>query len=262
MSLTTKPIASEGQHWYAQDGTPCYEVPCKSRPGEMRPTTLRDARSLNLVPSTTTIIAAANRPGLRRYFDRMVWEATMTTPKVDGESDDEHFARCMSWADEHSRLARDKGTAIHGSIEAWLKREFYPAEHGPHVDAFAQAIASVGIEREMVMPERSFACPMGYGGRIDGSGDWFLFDVKTKDSLARKPLAYDEHCTQLSAYREGIQRPAARCFNIFLGTANADWHVHEWSEDDMSRCWRKFRHLLAYWMEDNDYFPNRTQQPS
>ena len=36
------------EHWYSRDGRPAYEV--ESAKGMMRPTTLRDARKLGLVP--------------------------------------------------------------------------------------------------------------------------------------------------------------------------------------------------------------------
>ena len=47
--------AAESVHWYRGDnGQPQYTV--KAKDGSDRPTTLRDARKLNLVPSVTTVM--------------------------------------------------------------------------------------------------------------------------------------------------------------------------------------------------------------
>ena len=54
-----------GNHWYKQDGSPCYEVPYADPKKGMRSTTIRDARKLNLVPSVTTILQVMDKPGLR-----------------------------------------------------------------------------------------------------------------------------------------------------------------------------------------------------
>ena len=57
--------ASESQHWYDRNGTPAYSVIAKN--GVPRPTTLRDARKLNLVPSVTTILNVAAKPALEAW---------------------------------------------------------------------------------------------------------------------------------------------------------------------------------------------------
>jgi hypothetical protein len=57
--------SAEAVHWYRQDGGPQYTV--KAKDGSDRPTTLRDARKLNLVPSVTTILKIAAKPGLEAW---------------------------------------------------------------------------------------------------------------------------------------------------------------------------------------------------
>ena len=61
---TPTTFAAESGHWYQADGTPAYEIVGAN--GKMRPTTLRDARKLNLYPSVTTIIRLMDAPGLDR----------------------------------------------------------------------------------------------------------------------------------------------------------------------------------------------------
>ena len=60
MSITVR--ASESSHWYTREGAPKYTVEAKN--GNLRNTTLADARKMNLVPSVTTIIGCAAKPGL------------------------------------------------------------------------------------------------------------------------------------------------------------------------------------------------------
>ena len=45
---------AESGHWYTRGGEPAYTVTGKN--GKERNTTLRDARTMNLVPSVTTVL--------------------------------------------------------------------------------------------------------------------------------------------------------------------------------------------------------------
>ncbi len=47
---------SKSQHWYDRDGKAVFEVP-KAKGGGTRPTTIADARKLNLYPSVTTVLS-------------------------------------------------------------------------------------------------------------------------------------------------------------------------------------------------------------
>ena len=67
--------ASESQHWSTRDGRPCYEVQAKN--GSMRPATLRDARTMSLVPSVTAIIRCASAPGLELWKQQQVLHAAL-----------------------------------------------------------------------------------------------------------------------------------------------------------------------------------------
>jgi hypothetical protein len=52
----------ENAHWYRRDGEPLHSV--SSAKGEPRPTTLRDARKLGLLPSVTNVLGVINKPEL------------------------------------------------------------------------------------------------------------------------------------------------------------------------------------------------------
>ena len=59
-----------GSHWYSQTGEPRYQTPIATgaRKGEMRSTTLRDARKENLLPSITTVLKAYPKAALDAWI--------------------------------------------------------------------------------------------------------------------------------------------------------------------------------------------------
>lgn len=59
-------MAKESSHWYFPDGKSCHSLPYadKKRAGETRPTTLKDARALKLLPSVTGILGVLDKPQL------------------------------------------------------------------------------------------------------------------------------------------------------------------------------------------------------
>jgi hypothetical protein len=70
-------FASESGHWYRRDGSPCHEVP-RAKGDGVRPTTLRDARKMGLLPSVTSIIKCADRPALNSWMQRQVAMSALT----------------------------------------------------------------------------------------------------------------------------------------------------------------------------------------
>lgn len=127
-------------HWYTQQGKPCHQVPYadkkRAAAGEMRDTTLSDARKLGLLPSVTTILKIMAKPqisdwvsthylnaGLQCAWDFLkerlkkwkVW--TGKRYKVYKEV---VFKEAMELADKEMSRPADLGTAIHHDIEAWL----------------------------------------------------------------------------------------------------------------------------------------------
>ena len=76
--------ASESLHWYTRGGDPMYQV--QAAKGGMRATTLRDARKLNLIPSVTTIMSCAAKPGLEAWKLNQMLLAALTLPRRDDES--------------------------------------------------------------------------------------------------------------------------------------------------------------------------------
>jgi hypothetical protein len=83
---------NEGGHWYDFSGKAVFEVPNKSK-GGMRPTTLRDAKALQLLPSVTTVMKIMAAPELDRWKQQQVLMASLTLPRNPGESDEQYCSR-------------------------------------------------------------------------------------------------------------------------------------------------------------------------
>lgn len=108
----------EGSHFYKPDGTPCHEVP-KKKGGGMRKTNIRDAAELGLLPSPTTVLKAAAKPGLINWMIGNACLAVLTSPRKDGESDDRFVQRVLKEKEEQNEernAAAELGTAVHARI--------------------------------------------------------------------------------------------------------------------------------------------------
>ena len=80
--MLIKEKLSESGHWYKKDGSPAYTTLGKT--GE-RATTLRDARKLGLLPSTTGIIRQLSSAGLDLWKQQQVLLAALTLPRLADE---------------------------------------------------------------------------------------------------------------------------------------------------------------------------------
>ena len=252
MSITAKePRASESNHWYTRDGVPRYTVIGKN--GKERATTLRDARTENLVPSVTTVLNVAAKPALTQWLQKQVLLAALTLPRRTDEPEDEWIARIMDDSKEQGRAAADAGTDIHASIQSFY--EGVPtSRHEEHVKGCVEAIRE-HFGNQAWIAERAFAHEIGFGGKCDLHAVNIVADVKTKEfSDPNKVDAYDEHLMQLSAYRVGLGMPGARCANVFVSRSVPGLvKVVEWSQEDLDRGWQMFCSLLKFWQLKNQH---------
>ena len=245
-------IAVESGHYYTKDGEPCYTVPNKTR-GGVRPTTLRDARKLDLVPSVTGILNVIAKPGLERWKHEQLLLAALTLPAIEGESVDDFARRVEQDSKEQAKVARETGTAIHGSLELAFQGKPFPLDHEFAVLEVKSALDSL-FGQQTWSAERSFAHSLGYGGKVDLWSPGCVVDYKVKEKLVKK-MAYDEHAMQLCAYREGLGIPNARIANVFVSW-EGEVQIHEWDDEtENERYWGMFCDLLAYWQKFKRYWP-------
>jgi len=264
MALTTsnyKVRAAESTHWYTRDGDPQYTIIGKN--GKERNTTLRDAREFGLVPSVTTIIAAAAKPALIAWMQAEVLKASQSIERRYDEPDEQYFDRIIEESKRKGKEAADKGTNIHAAIESFYEGKV-DKSYPEHVQACVRALEE-HFGRIAWVSERSFAREVGFAGKCDLHAPstvvehGLVVDVKTKDFDDLNAVkGYDDHLMQLSAYRIGLGIPNARCANIFVAREKTEdgqvlCKIIEWSEEDLQRGWEMFHHLLQFWQKKNKY---------
>jgi len=243
--MIIKSADSESGHWYAADGSPAYRI--KGANGKERNTTVRDARSLGLVPSVTTVLGLVAKPGLATWLQQQVLLAALTLPRIEGESEENWLQRVMTDSKSTGRDAMDRGTMMHGVLE-----RFYRGEQDDYPVYVNQVDASIRIHfghDQTWEAERSFAYE-GFGGKVDLIAENIVIDFKSKDNLD-KVEPYHEQIMQLSAYRHGLGKPTARCANVYF-TATGDVKLIEHSEDDLQQAWDCFQYLLAFYKRKNN----------
>jgi hypothetical protein len=245
-------------HYYDKQGNPCYTIKRTDGKGE-RPTTIRDARKLGLVIGTTDIIKVASKPGLDRWKLDKILEAI-----IEGKSH-KHFPSVEQWkgyikelAEEEANKASDRGNELHNKMEeALLAGYLLEEDEDYHILQGALAKMEQVLPIFEAVPERSFACEYGYGGKIDLSHKDFIVDFKTKgkDKVSKDDIWFD-YCLQLAAYREGLgqEYKNAKCYNLIISTTNpGEVYLHEWSEEELERGKKMFFSLLEYWKLLNKY---------
>lgn len=242
--------ASESQHWYTRTGEPAYTTTNKE--GHRRPTTLRDARKLGLVPSVTTIIKCAASPGLEAWKLQQMMLAALTLPRAPQETEESFISRIQTDSKEQAKMAAERGSEVHAALESFFETR--------HVHTkFSDAV--LGTESEVIKvfgdlnwaTEKSFAMN-GFGGKVDlhsKDGQGVVIDFKTKEFTSEtvdKAQGFDEHLMQLAAYRVGLEIPEARCANVFVSVTQPGLVVvREWTQEDLARGWKMFSSLLEFW---------------
>jgi len=253
--------SAESVHWYDQKGAPAYTV--KAKDGSDRPTTLRDARKMNLVPSVTTILKVAAKPALEAWKMEQMLLAALTLPQLPNEPEVHFVQRIIQDSKETAKRAAERGTRIHESIEKYFLGG-HAVEHADIAKAFDEKVAKHFNLKSMNpwIVERSFTDKMGFGGKVDlytgidpTSPTGIVLDAKSKDfDYDDDVVGYPEHAMQLAAYRYGLGLPEARCANVFVSVKRPGLiKVHEWTEKELDQHWEMFKCLLRYWTLKNKF---------
>lgn len=258
-------------HFYDREGKPVYQVPNKSKPGQMRDTSLRDARKLDLAVGVTTILKVAASPQLTDYIINETIEACIETPyikpqysdmgvQLDSNDDIEEYKKSIL---DKGKAKLDKqaeaGTAIHKALEMYYLTGIIDVGTQQHTLPVIKEIEAryPGVK---FIPEETFNYNGLYGGSIDlhsSDGDGIVLDFKVKDRDAErmaKLKGYDNNMQQVAAYREGLGLPKAETGNIFISSQVPGLHMFEiYTEEQTARAWRMFRCLLSYWHLDKNF---------
>ena len=256
----------ENAHWYTRDGAPLHSV--QSAKGEPRPTTLRDARKLSLLPSVTNVLGVIAKPELVEWKMTQAVLAALTLPRREGEGEDAFAKRVVDDAQSRVRTAADFGSAFHAGAEV-VARTLEVDQVGPyavwlnlHRDWFlANCVRVVWTERALVNEE------LGYAGTADllvehQAHGLTLVDYKTQGvKPGNTPRAYASWCQQLAAYRRAIGQPVA-CLSVIVNSTQPSAPVeHLWSEEELRAGLESFEAALVIWRNEKSYDP-RSQNPT
>jgi hypothetical protein len=245
--MLVKENTSESGHWYLPNGSPAYRIIGKN--GKERNSTVKDAREHGLLPSVTTIIGCASKPALDVWKQQQAILSALTLPRLEGESEEDWLSRVVADSKETAKQAAERGTQIHGVIEAFYEGIYIP-ELPPYVRAVENAI-NEHFGSQLWISEKSFAYG-GFGGKCDlVAKSGFVVDFKTTEKDLDKLDYFFDHQMQLSAYRMGFEMPKARCAIVYVNALQNKAKLVEIPEDDLRIGWECFTHLLAFYRAKN-----------
>lgn len=207
----------EKSHWYDfETGDPKHEVPYagkRGEAGETRPTTLRDARKLRLVRSTTNFLSQVRKPQLEKWIVGQTIKATEANPRNPNEDDRAYHARVIEASREIVENASAYGTHVHNLIADVLESGSYNQKpfldkYDSMVHASAEPIlkwlkkSGIRIQR---VEQNYINREHGYGGTTDLLFDTDeirgIFDFKSRRTIPDKPVTpRDGQVMQLASY--------------------------------------------------------------
>ena len=266
----------ESQHWYTKDGKPCHQQPTKKgAKNPFRPTNIKDAKALGLLPSVSAYTKMLAAPGLERWKMGKVAEACFVNPPHPGEEMGEYVRNMLEKSREDGKGAADLGTLIHASLEALLNGNDYENQLvcfaegrtcqlsdmvDPAYDKIMELkLVTHGIENILVNESE------GYAGTTDvihtshlGRG---ILDWKSKRTKKDEPIyPSDTHPMQIAAYFAAAfndsQFTDCNCMNVYISTTEPGRvDVIRYDRDTLVEAYKDFLCLTRLWRSQNSYDP-------
>ena len=246
--MIVKDNNAESGHWYETNGKPAYRIIGAN--GVERNTTLRDAKKLNLVPSVTTIIQQIDRPGLTRWKNEQLLLSALTLPRGFQELESDWLTRVMQDSRETSKQAAERGTNIHGIIEAFMEGVYLPQV--PMYCFEVEKALQDHFHACAWLPEHSFGNDK-FGGKVDLHAKPYVgfngavCDVKTTEKDLDKVDVMFEHQMQLAAYRQGLKMPNADCAILYVNAKQNKVKLIPITPSDLDLGWECFVRLLEFY---------------
>lgn len=249
-------------HWYTRAGEPCHEVIAKST-GLPRPTTVADARKLNLIPSVTNILSMKNKPALTTWLQDNAIMAALNTPRNPNEAESDWYSRIAEESDRIGREAAEWGTLIHEQCEQFATGGAFlgTGEILQYVEGYANWHRENVIE--VIAAEKSVVHSMGFAGRLDlhaiikhnGEDRVAVVDMKSQ-KLRNKPKAnfYLEWAMQLAAYANCLECDEPLLVSIIIPSdVPGPVQVKVW--DNHEEATKAFDACFDLWCFEKGYRP-------
>ena len=247
--IITADHGKESGHWYKHNGSPAYTIIGSN--GKERPTTLRDARKLGLVPGVSTINKCAAAPGLDNWkIDQAILSA-LTLPRLSEEPEAAYLSRIKLDAREQAKKAAERGTLIHAYAQKGFSASPQPSprEAMPYILCVKAKLLDECGPCNWIC-EKSFATER-YGGKCDLHNDLYLIDIKTTDKDLATIKTWDEHAMQLAAYDYGLDWDVPlrhrKCGILYIHKDTAESRLIWIESKELEKGWRMFSALLDYW---------------
>lgn len=253
---------SQNAHWYrASDGMPMHQVEMKTKPGQMRPTTVRDAKQLGLFPSVTSIIKILSRPQLESWKQEQAVLAALTLPRKDGEPETEFAKRVIADAESIAEQAASKGTKIHNAIEQYLMTGEKVGD--PEILLLCEPFfdwAKTNI-LNVIMCEQVVISRNGYAGRLDLKAEFKDHGVRFADFKSRKPYegkprSYPDDSYQLAAYKMADNDTTSGLMSILINSDSpSDPIIKPWETDEENDAKTIFSSCFLIWKTMKKFNP-------
>ena len=265
MSTFARVRQTDSARWYLKSGEPLFEVPYADPKKGMRTATLADARKVGALPSVTSVLRVLARPELLSWIVEQAVLAVLTSPRREGERDDEFVNRVLSIErvqDQERDKAAETGRRIHAACNDFFRGTTPDPAWADWIKPVTDYIQSQG---EYVCSETVLVGP-DYAGTTDlviqRDTNYTIIDYKTTKRLPTRP--WPEHRLQLSAYANALHakleragQPAStiKTANIYISTeVKGEFicleHTASWAE----AYTRGFRPTIAVWQYMNNYY--------
>ena len=263
-------------HYYNLDGDACHtQATKKGAKNKTRPTTVSDARKLNLLPSVTTVFDVISKPFLTEWQIKDALKVAYNRPPIGTETEDEWIAATREKASQQVGMAADLGTAVHHEIEVALNDGEWDEALNGYVCPALDAVWAMDLQ-EMVTESVTVNPEISYAGCVDLCG-WMkddhsmveiptvpvVVDFKTKKTKPGVAIDVSEtYPWQLAAYHVSkfgkSQRelhPLARAALVFISSTEVGRVEVKWFEHaDLDHAWDCFKACHKLWCLRNDYY--------
>lgn len=258
--------SDKASHWYTRKGDAVHEVDKSSSGDGTRPTNVSDARKLDLLPSVTNILGVLDKPQLNEWKQEQAVLASLTLPRLPGESLDDFAKRVVKDAQEHSKQAADIGTKIHKACEDYIKTGSQDdPEMTKYVDALISWMEDYGVT--IVESEKRIVGP-DYAGTADIlamiDGERVLIDIKSQDVKVKElkrgiepaPVFYEDWSYQLEAYAMASDHRQDKIGNLIIDRRKpSQFYYKIWTPDERTAAWEAFKAAKIIWKIKKRYDP-------
>lgn len=262
-------------HYYTLDGDACHTQATKTgAKNKTRPTTVKDARKLKLLPSVTTVMEDITKGAFADWGKRNVLRIAGGIPLIDCENVQEWIGEILKIDNKERDDTFKFGTAIHHEIEVALNHGEWDEALNDYVCPALDAVWAMDLQ-EMATESVTVNSEIGYAGCVDLSG-WMqdkesmveiptvpvIVDFKTKKTKVGEKIDVSEtYPWQLAAYHvskfgkgQREVHPLAKAALVFISSTEPGRVEIKWFDRaELEHAWECFKAAHKLWCLRNNY---------